>query len=71
MAERQLAYIILDFKRSLDQFKSGDIEIDQLSSEFEKLKTSVGGIVSRYCDDFSSSEYHAVLKQLEGKDATK
>ena len=70
MPERQIAYIMIDFNTALEQFKSGEIEIDQLSSEFEKLKTSVGGVIARYCDDFSSSDYHAVVKQLEGKDAT-
>ena len=70
MPERRIAYIILEFKTALDQFKSGEIDIDQLSGAFETLKYHVGGAISRYCDDFSSSDYHAVLKELEGKDAT-
>ena len=70
MPERRIAYIILDFKTALEQFKSGKIDIEQLSSEFETLKTSMGGAIARYCDDFSSADYQAVLKQLESKDAT-
>ena len=44
MPERRIAYIILDFKTALEQFKSGEMDIDQLSSAFETLKRPNNGI---------------------------
>jgi hypothetical protein len=70
MPERSMAHVILDFQVALDKFKAGNINIETLTAEFESLKNRVGYAVARYCDDFSSSEYLQILKQLEGKDAT-
>lgn len=70
MPERSMAYVILDFQVALDKFKAGNIDIETLTAEFKSLKNRVGYAVARYCDDFSSSEYRQILKQLEGKDAT-
>ena len=70
MPERNMAYIILDFQDALKRFKVGTINIETLTQEFETMKHRVGGAVARYCDDFSSSDYRNILRELEGTNAT-
>jgi len=64
MAERTLAEMMYDYERTLEEYTKGNVDIDVVVEKFDYLRTGVAGIVSRYCDDFSSYDYHKELISL-------
>lgn len=68
MAERRVATIIYQFETSLRSFKDGTGSIENLEKEWDILKLMVGSSISRYCDDFNTSEYWEHLNNLLKQD---
>lgn len=65
MIERKLASTLNDFREALKERERGNISDKDLLERFHQLRNSIGSIVARYCDDFSSVEYHDEIKEME------
>lgn len=63
--ERRLASALNDLREALKEREKGNIDDKELLERFHQLRNSIGSIVARYCDDFSSVEYHDEIKEME------
>lgn len=65
MSEKKISTILNAFETILHEYARDEVSFEDTLKAYSNLKYSIGATIARYCDDFSTLDFHKYLKEGE------